>query len=76
MFDKKIKNVKLREYKRDDENRVIINMTVKDDSDFLSPFSQSDTPVISPAVAESIENSCELISSKELLSLNIHQIRL
>lgn len=72
MFDKKIKNVKLREYKRDDENRVIINMTVKDDSDFLSPFSQSDTPVISPAVAEFIENSCELISSKELLFLNIH----
>ena len=72
MFDKKIKNVKLREYKRDDENRVIINMTVKDDSDFLSPFSHSDIPVISFDVAEFIENSSELISSKEQLSLHIY----
>lgn len=59
-------------YQRDNENRIIINMTVKDDSDFLSVFSQSDTPVISTEVAEFIENSTNSILPKEQLTLRIH----
>ncbi|MGN1399547.1 MAG: hypothetical protein ACI4WG_06095 [Erysipelotrichaceae bacterium] len=57
---------------RDEENRIIINMNVKDDSDFLSVFSQSDTPVISTEVAEFIENSTNSIPPKEQLTLRIH----
>ena len=74
MFGKKTnKDTHTRQhYQRDDENRVIVNMTVKDDSDFLSVFSQSDTPVISSEVAEFIENSTDSILPKEQLTLRIH----
>ena len=61
-----------RRFQRDDENRVIINMTVKDDSNFLSVFSQSDTPVINTEVAEFIENSTNSVLPKEQLTLRIH----
>lgn len=57
MFNKELEDVNLRKDQRDSENRVIINMTVKDDSDFLSVFSFSDIPVISSEVAEFIENN-------------------
>ena len=74
MFRKKAnKDVLLKQqYQRDNENRIIINMTVKDDRDFLSVFSQSDTPVISSEVAEFIENSTNSILPKEQLTLRIH----
>ena len=61
-----------RVFQRDGENRVIVNMTVKDDSDFLSVFSESDTPVISTEVADFIENSTSSIHPKEKLTLRIH----
>ncbi|MDD6800767.1 MAG: hypothetical protein PUE85_10195 [Firmicutes bacterium] len=74
MFQNKAnKDVLLKQqYKRDNENRIVIDMTVKDDSDFLSVFSQSDTPVISSEVAEFIENSTNSILPKEQLTLRIH----
>ena len=59
-------------YQRDEENRIIVNMTVNDDSNFLSVFSRSDTPVISTEVAEFIENSTNSILPKEQLTLRIH----
>lgn len=61
-----------RQYRRNQENRLVVNMTVKDDSNFLSQFSVSDTPVISMDVAEFIENSTHLIPAGELLTLRIH----
>lgn len=61
-----------RRYSRDEENRIVVNMTVNDDSNFLSVFSQSDTPVISTDVAEFIENSTDSILPKEPLTLRIH----
>ena len=61
-----------RQYIRDQENRLVINMTVKDDSNFLSVFSVSDTLVISMEVADFIENSTQLIPAGELLTLRIH----
>lgn len=61
-----------RKYLRDADGRVIINMTVKDDTDFLSVFSTGDTPVISSEVAEFLENSTQSIRSKEQLTLKIH----
>lgn len=72
MFRKKSKKDFHAKHQRDEENRVVINMTVRDDSDFLSVFSQSDTPVISTEVAEFIENSAESILPKEELTLRIH----
>lgn len=61
-----------RKYLRDADGRVIINMTVKDDTDFLSVFSTGDTPVISSEVAEFLENSTQSIRPKEQLILKIH----
>ena len=61
-----------RKYKRDADGRVIIDMTVKDDTDFLSAFSTGDTPVISSEVAEFLENSTHSILPKEQLTLRIH----
>lgn len=61
-----------RKYQRDNENRIIVNMTVKNDSDFLSAFSENATPVISTDVAEFIENSTNSILPKEQLTLRIY----
>lgn len=47
-------------------------MTVKNDDDFLSVYSTSETPVITTDVAEFIENSTHSISPREMYSLHIH----
>ena len=39
------------------EQNAKINMTVNDDSDFLSPYAETGKPVISSEVAEFLENS-------------------
>lgn len=74
MFNKKInKNIRHNQrYLRDSDNRIIININVKDDADFLSVFSQNEIPVISSEVAEFIENSTDSILPKEQLTLRIH----
>lgn len=56
----------------DNENRVVINMTVKDDSNFLSVFSHNDDPVISTEVADFIETNANAAHPKEKLTLRIH----
>lgn len=61
-----------RKYERDAENRVIVNMTVKDDADFLSVFSENSTPVISSEVAGFIEEATHSILPKQQLTLRIH----
>lgn len=60
-----------RNYKRDRENRIVVNMTVKDDSDFLSVFSENSAPVISTDVAEFIESITASIPPGEPLTLRI-----
>ena len=57
---------------RDSESRVVINMTVKDDSNFLSVFSHNSDPVISSDVAEFIENGADPFHHNECLALRIH----
>ncbi len=59
-------------YKRDEDNRIIINMSVKDDDNFLSSFSQSSDPDISSEVSDFIESSTHAISPKEMLTLRIY----
>ena len=66
------KELSVRRYERDVENRMIINMTVKDDSDFLSVFSENETPVISTNVADFIENSTHALPPKEEFTLRIY----
>ena len=64
-------NLPEKQYRRDDEDRIIVDMNVKDDTDFLSVFSATETPVISSEVAEFLENSTHSIRPNEQLSLHI-----
>lgn len=61
-----------RRCERDGEGRAIINMTVKDDSDFLSVYSQREAPFISSDVAEFIESSSHSLRPGQPLALHIH----
>lgn len=71
---KKTMKKKWSEYrlKYDTDGRVIVNMTVKNDSDFLSVYSEYDTPIISTEVADFIENSTFSLRPKQPLALHIH----
>lgn len=64
--------LKQRRHKMTEGENVIINMTVKDDTNFLSVFSESETPVISSEVADFIENKTMSIPPKEQFVLRIH----
>lgn len=64
--------MKQRKVERDGDNRVIINMTVRDDDDFLASFSEFGDSIISSDVSEFIENSTQLIFPNEALALHIH----
>lgn len=61
-------DVSRRNLQRDAEGRVLLDMTVKDDSDFLSVFSESDTPVISSDVADFIEARTRSVPPNEELT--------
>ncbi|MDO4507930.1 MAG: hypothetical protein Q4B65_00860 [Candidatus Saccharibacteria bacterium] len=50
---------------------AVINMVVNDDSGFLSKFSTHKTSVISPEVADFLENSAQRFSPKQRLHLQI-----
>lgn len=50
---------------------AVINMHVKDDTDFLSVFSENETPVISGEVAEFIEAGARKAFPSEALTLRI-----
>lgn len=49
-----------------------IDMTVLNDSEFLSPYSATDTPVVSSDVAEFLEHGAEKFLPKQSIVLNIH----
>lgn len=66
------RQMKARKYKRDDGGRVIIQMNVKDDANFLSEFSESATPVISSEVAEFIENETNAVPPNEDFTLQVY----
>ncbi len=54
------------------EQTAKINMTVNDDSDFLSPYAETGKPVISSEVAEFLENSANAFHPKESITLTVH----
>lgn len=66
------RQMKARKYKRDDGGRIIIQMNVKDDANFLSEFSESATPVISTEVAEFIENETNAVPPNEDFTLQVY----
>lgn len=49
-----------------------INMTVMDDGDFLSPYSPTDTPIVSGDVAEFLENGANKFLPKQSIELNVY----
>lgn len=61
-----------RTVERDEEGNVMINMTVKNDEGFLSPFSENNSYVISDEVADFIENSTKEALPKDQYTLYIH----
>ncbi|MBE5730855.1 MAG: hypothetical protein E7350_02760 [Clostridiales bacterium] len=63
--------IQKKECKCDNEGRIVVDMNLKDDTDFLSAFSANETPVISSEVAEFIENTTQSISPYERLTLRI-----
>lgn len=66
------KNLYTHKRNRDKDGRIILNMTVKDDTNFLSDFSIGDSPVINSKVADFIEKSTYAILPDEPLLLNIY----
>ncbi len=61
-----------KERERDEEGRVVVKMKVADDSNFLSVFSDSETPMISGEVAEFLENSTFSLNPNEELTLRVY----
>ena len=57
--------------KKHEPTTCTINMTVLDDSDFLSPYSETDTPVISGEVAEFLENGANAAHIKDNFELRV-----
>lgn len=68
-IDKKMEEIK---YVRDVDGRIVVNMTVNDDNDFLSKFSISHTPIISEEVADFIEQSTNFLPATAPLTLRIY----
>ena len=66
------RQLEARKYKRAGDGRIIIQMNVKDDSNFISEFSESATPVISSEVAEFIENETNSVKPNEEFALHIY----
>lgn len=61
---------KKRQY--DTNGRAVIDMRIEDDDDFLSPFSQNETPHIASDVAEFLESAIEAVPPSESLTLRLH----
>ena len=64
-------SLKNKEYPRDEEGNIILTLNVKDDSDFLSKFSVTETPVISGEVTEFLESSTRSINPNEQFTLQV-----
>ncbi len=65
------RQIRERSHRRDAEGRVIIPMNVKSDDNFLSEFSENDTPIIASEVASFIESNTCAVHPNEELTLQI-----
>lgn len=59
-------------YEKDENGNIILSMTVRDDTDFLSPYSFGDNPVISGDVADFLDSRTSAMPQSEGLTLRIH----
>lgn len=59
-------------YKKNFIEQKTIDMTVTDDGNFLSPYSEDGQPVISSEVADFLENAAKAYRPKDSLIVNIH----
>lgn len=66
------KRLKEREIVRDEEGRAIIPMTVRDDSEFLSPFSYSGKEIVSEEVFSFLEKGAMSIPINQPICLHIY----
>lgn len=57
---------------RDEEGRAVLDMTVRDDEDFLSPYSRNACETIGEETAEFLRNSALGLSPKEELALHLY----
>ena len=57
---------------RDEEGRAVIEMTVRDDEGFLSPYSASSRPIISGEVADYLLESAVSLAPHEPICLKIY----
>lgn len=62
---------KERAYKRDENGKIIIPFVVQDDSDFLSVFAESETPLIGTDVAEYLEEKTDELPLGEPILLRV-----
>lgn len=61
----------LKQTKNEDKKPALINLTVYDDSSFLSPYSSDNEEIISDEVAGFLENSAKQIKPTRSLKINI-----
>ena len=66
------KEIKNHIYQKDEEGRIIVPITVCDDTDFLSVLSESDAPIISSDVAEYLAERTEYLPPSEAVRLQIY----
>lgn len=67
-LDKSGKNATL---EKDCDGRVVINMKVRNDDDFLSPLSSYDNPVLSDTVTDFLDTATKGIKATERLCLRV-----
>lgn len=66
------KNKKEHQFQYDEDNRLIINMEIQNDDNFLDEFSRTDYPIISTQIAEYIEKVTTALKPTEKYTLRIH----
>ncbi len=55
-----------------EQEKLSVDMTVRDDSNFLSVFSQNENPTISSEVADFLENTIQNVYTDREIELTIH----
>lgn len=69
---KELKNRREKKRERDEEGRVIVNLRVRDDEGFLSPYSSENHNVLSEETAAFIEKSLNPIPAEEHIHFRVY----
>ena len=63
---------KNKQYEYDKNGNIIVNFSIRDDVEFLSPYSLNGLPTISQAIGDFIESSTKTFPPKQKLTLRFH----